>query len=134
THRAGLILSCLVMCRTLRTLRRERVTLQAQQVDLANPQEAWVCRAVRRVATTATFCLHRHMFVNKRSFLVDMTVVANAVATRHCPYLAESGCAVNVVAVAALDQSLIDPMVIWFGEVSLLRSMASVAQIGLLLS
>ena len=83
------------------------------------------------VTTAAALRLHRYMFKNKRPLLVGMALDTNRVPTRHGPHLAEGGRAVDVVAVAALDEAFVYAMVIRLREVGLRGDMTSVAEFGL---
>jgi len=132
-HRARLVLGRLVVSRTLGTLRRKGVTLQTQQVDIANPEEPWIGGTVGGMTTAAAFGLHRHVFVNKGPLLIRVAFVANRIATGHGSHLADRGGAMNVVAIAALEQALGNPVVIGFGEIGFGRGVASIAQVRLFL-
>ena len=84
--------------------------------------------------TTATaFRLHRHVFVDEGPLLIRVALVANRIATGHGSDLADGGGAMNVVAVAALEQALRNPVVIRFGEVGFGRGVASIAELRLFL-
>ena len=130
-HRAGLVFSGLVMRRSGGPLNRERVALQAEQVHLAHAQVAWIGGPVGRVTTATALGLHRHMLIHKWPLFVGMALDANRVAAGHRPYLPERSGAVDVVAVAALNETFVDAMVIRLREVGLGRHMASVAEFGL---
>src|SRR5215472_7842569 len=104
-HRACLIFRRLVMSGSTRTQNRECMTLQAQEIDLTDPQETWIVRPVWRVATGASLGLHGYVFVYKWALLVGVTFHANLISTRKSPDLPQCGCAVNVVAIAAVDQA-----------------------------
>ena len=71
------------------------------------------------------------MFINERALLVGMALDTNRIPARHSPHLAECGRAMNVMAVAALDQAFVYPMVIRLREVGLRGCMTSVAEAGL---
>lgn len=134
THCASLILGCLVMRWPIGSLRGERVTLQAQQVHLAHPKQAWVCGTVRRVATAAAFRFHRHMLVYKRSPGIGVALSAGRVSAGQSFHLPQGCGAMRVVAVAALDQALIDPVVIGFRKIGLGRGVAAIALLRLFLN
>ena len=106
------------------------MALQAQQVHLAHAQETRVGGAVGRMTTGAAFRLHRHMLIHKRAVRVGMALDANGVSAGQGPDLAEGGGAVNVVAVAALNQAFVYAMVIRLGKLSFGGSMTSVAEVG----
>ncbi len=84
-----------------------------------------------RVTTAAALSLHRYMFKNERTLLVGMALHTDRVPTRHGPHLSECGRAMNVVAVTALDEAFVHPMVIRLREVGLRGRMTSVAEAGL---
>ena len=84
-----------------------------------------------RVTTAAALSLHRHMFINERALLVGVALDTNRIPARHSPHLAEGGSAVDVMAVAALDQAFVYSMVIRLREVGLRGCMTSVAEAGL---
>jgi hypothetical protein len=107
------------------------MTLQAQEVDLTDPQETWIVRPVWRVATGASFGLHGYVFVHKGALLVGVTFHANLISTGKSPDLPQCGCAVNVVAIAAVDEAFIHAMVISLGEIGFGRSVTPIAEIGL---
>lgn len=109
------------------------MTLQAQKVDLAHSQEARIRGAMRRVATGAAFCLDRYMFIHKRTTCIGVALNAYSISAGHGLGLAESGGAVNVVAVTALNESLIYAMMVRPGKVSLGSGMARIALRGLFL-
>src|SRR5579864_371168 len=84
-----------------------------------------------RVATAAALRLHRYMFINKRALLVGVALDTNRIPARHSPHLAEGGSAVDVMAVAAVDQAFVYSMVIRLREVGLRGCMTSVTEAGL---
>lgn len=109
----------------------KRVTLQAQQVDLAHAKKTWIVRTVWRVATGASFGLHGHVFIHKRSLLLGVTFQANLIPTGKSSNLSQGGRAVNIVAVAAMDEAFIHAVVISLGEICFGRGMTSIAETGL---
>src|ERR1700757_4323784 len=122
-HGAGLILLRLVVRRPARACRRKTVALQAGEVHLADPQKARIGGTVRRVATAAPFGLHRQMLVGERSLFVGMAFEADRIPGRRGPRLAYSARAVGAVAVAALDQPLVHPVVVRLAKVCFGRLM-----------
>ena len=108
------------------------MALQAEHVDRHHFEQPWIGRPVRRVATGATLRLHRHVLIDERSLLVDMALVAHGVATRQCPRLPQNSCPMRVVAVIALHQALIDPVVIGLGKIRLGSGMAPETQFRLI--
>jgi len=133
THGAGLILLRLVVLRTYRPLCGKRMALQAQQVDLADPQQTRARRTMREMTTAAAFRFYRDMFIDKRALLVSVALVANKISARKSSHLPQSCSAVNIVAVAAADQSLLDAVVVWLREICLGRGMAAIAKLRLFL-
>lgn len=114
--------------------RWEGMALQAQQVYLADTQIARVGRTVWRVTTATALSLDRYMLKNERTLLVGMTFGADRVPGRHGPHLANGGGAMDIVAVAALDQTFVYSMVIRLSKVGLGSDMTSIAEIGLCLN
>src|SRR5271165_1856244 len=89
---------------------------------------------MRRVARQATLVgLDRSVLEDKRSHGVGVALGADCELTCGSPYLVAHLRPVGIVAVAALDQSGVDAVTIWPRELSLLRCMASIAEVGLLL-
>ena len=101
-HRASLVLGGLVMGRSDWPLRREGVTLQAEQVYLTDAQVAWIIRAVGRVTTVTTFGFHRHMLIDKRTLFIGVAFDTDRIPSRYGSYLTEGRGAVSIVAVSAL--------------------------------
>jgi hypothetical protein len=85
------------------------------------------------MATATALGLHWNMFVDERPLLVDMALVADGIAAGESPSLAYGRGAMRVMAVIALDQPFVDPVVIRLGKIGLGRNMASVAQLRLVL-
>src|SRR5580698_1681451 len=85
------------------------------------------------MATGAALGLHWRMFVNEWTLLVDMALVADIIAARQAAHLAHRRCPMRVVAVHALHQTLVDAVVIRFGEIGFGGCVTSVTQLGLLL-
>jgi len=94
------------------------MALQAQHIDLAYAQETRVRGAMGCMASGAAFRFHRHMLVHKRSARIGMALDASGIAAGQSLGLAESGGAMNVVAIAAMNQSFIYAMVIGPGKLS----------------
>ena len=133
THGAGLILRGLIVCWPHRPNRWEGMALQTEHVHQAHFEQPRIGGSVGRVATAAALCLHRHMLVNERPLLVDVALEADRVPARQGPHLPHSRRPVHVMAVVALHQTFVDAVVKGFGEIRFGRSMASVAQLRLLL-
>lgn len=130
-HRARLILGGLIVSRTCGSLGRERVTLQAQQVDLTHTQGTGIGRSVWRMTTAAALGLYWHMFINKRTRLVRMALGADGIPGRQSPYLPEGRCSVDVMAVAALDKPFVDSMMVGLGKIRLRGRVTPVTELGL---
>ena len=81
TQRASLILRCLVVSGSLRTLHREGMALQAEQVHLTDAQEARIGRSVWRVTTCTTFRFNGDVLVDERTLLIGVTLRANCIST-----------------------------------------------------
>jgi len=94
------------------------MALQAQHIDLAYAQETRVRGAMGRMATGAAFRFHRHMLVHKRSARIGMALYASGIAAGQSLGLAKRGSAMNVVAVAAMNQAFVHAMVIGPGKLS----------------
>ena len=86
---------------------------------------------MRCMTTRAPFGLDWHVFVNKRSSFVGVTLETNSIPIRSTTDLAQCPCAVDVMAVAALDQAFVYSMMIRLREVGFGGHMASVAEFGL---
>ena len=72
---------------------------------------------MRCMATVAAFCLYRHVFEDEWALLICVTLNTSRIPGRRGSDLAERGRTVDVVAVAALDNSFVDSMVIRLCEV-----------------
>ena len=86
------------------------------------------------VTTTAALSLHRYMLIDEWALLVGVAFNTNRIPAGHGPHLAEGGGAVDVMAVAALDQAFVYSMVIRLREVGLRSCMTSIAKAGLCLN
>lgn len=129
-HRASLVFGCLVVGRTGRPLRWERVTLQAQQVHLAHAQVARVIRAVWGVTTGAALSLDRYVLIDEGTLFFCVALDANRIPARHRPYLPQRRGPVHIVAITALNQAFVYSVVIGSREVSLGGHVTPVAEIG----
>ena len=132
-HRARLVFGGLIVPGTGRPLRGKRMTLQAQQVHLAHTQIARISRPVGSVTAATALGLYWNVFIDEGPHLVCMAFSANRIPARHGSYLPESGGAVNIVAITAVDETLIHAMVIGLGEISFRRGVAPVTEIWLVL-
>lgn len=127
THGASLILGCLVMRWPIGPLRGERVALQAQQIDLADPKQARICGTMGRVATTAAFGFDRHMLVYEWSPGICVTFCADGVTAGQGFHLPQGCGAMRVMAVAAVNQAFIYTVMVRLGKIGLRRGVAAVA-------
>src|SRR5580692_8403266 len=111
THRAGLILRRLIVrgpgWSARRQRGRERVALQTEHVHRHHIEQLRLSGSVGRMATCTALSLHRYMFVDKRTLLIDVALVANGVAARQTLQLPYGCCTMRVVAVHALHQALV---------------------------
>ncbi len=105
-----------------------RVALQAKQVDVAQFQHVGIWSTVRQMARLAALNLNGRMFVNKRTLLVRVAFEADRILRGGSPHLLRFDCAVYVVAIAALNQTLIDPVVKGHFEFSFLVEVAAVTK------
>lgn len=108
-----------------------RVALQAQQVYIAQLQHVRIRSAVHQMAGLAAVNLHGLMLEHKRPLLVCVAREADRVLRRRSAHLLGPHRAVHVVAIAALDQPFIHPMMKRHIELGFLLQMAGVAQLGL---
>ena len=120
--------------------RGARVALQAEQVDVAVLQHVRIGPSMRNVAARAPFHPDGSVLKHEWPLLVGMALEADDVPGIRSPDLPhqmvglpDTGRSVLVVAVGALDQALIDPMVLRHIELGLLLQMAGVAKSGLFL-
>lgn len=107
------------------------MALQAQQVDVAQPQHVRVRAAMCQVARLASVDLYRRMLVHKRALLVRVTLEADRILRRVGPHLLRPHCPVRIVAVAALNEPLIHAVMERHFELRLLLEVAGVAKLGL---
>ena len=89
THCASLVFRRLIVrgagWSSGRQLARERVALQTEHVHRRHIEELRISGSVGRMATCTAPSLHRYMFVDKRTLLIDVALVANGVAARQTP-------------------------------------------------
>ena len=107
------------------------MALQTEQVDVAELEHVRIGAPVGQMAGVATIGLDGLVLVDERPLLVRVTFKADSILGRGSPYLFGLHCAVDVVAIAALDQPLIHAMMEGHFELGLLLEMASVAELGL---
>ncbi len=87
---------------------RYRVTLQAQEIHLADTKHSWIRRPVRHVATGAALGAHRNMFEHEWTLFIGVTFVANLLVTRRRLQLPRNRGAMRIVAVRAGQQAFVD--------------------------
>ena len=84
--------ACLVLGRQVvrgarRTLPREGMALQAQEIHLHNTEKTRIGGTVRRVATRTAFGLYRDVFVDEGALFIYVALVTNGVSTGQSPDL-----------------------------------------------
>lgn len=114
-----------------RTERRSRVALQAEQIDVADFQHVRIRPAMRQMAGLASLDFHRGVFEHKRTLLVRMALEADGILRRRRAHLLGPGRAVRIVAVGALDEALVHPVMERHFKLRFLREVARVAQLRL---
>ncbi len=107
------------------------MALQAKQVHVAQLEHVRIRSSVSQVAGLASIHFDRLMFEYERPLLVGVALEANSVLCGIRTHLLRLHSAVNVVAIAALDQAFIHAMMEGHVELGLLLEMASVAELGL---
>ncbi len=110
---------------------RRRVALQAEQVHVAHFQHVRIGAAMDDMARLASVRFYRRMLVNKRPMLVGMTLETNLILRGGQTNLLCQFRAVGIVAVAALNQAFVDPMMKRHGELRLLLKVARIAHLRL---
>lgn len=133
--RAGLVFLVLVVRRTDGWLGsdialRQRVALQAQEIDLTDLEQPRICGSVRRVAGRTAFRLDGYVLINERSALLGVTLEADLVLFRAGAQLVSDEAAVLVVAVGTLDQSLIHAVAVGTPELGAHLVVTLIAQRG----
>ena len=107
------------------------MALQAEQVDVAQFQHVRIWPAVRQMARLASIDLYGLVLENKRPLLVRVALEADRVLCGGSPHLFGAHRAVHVMAIAALHQPFIYPVMEWHVELRFLLEMAGVAKLGL---
>ena len=85
------------------------------------------------MAGSAALGLHGRVFEYPRPLKISMAFVADGVLFLRSVHGARHGATVYVMAIGALEQTLVDPVAEGFTEVSLLLCMAAIAEKWLLL-
>jgi len=107
------------------------VALQTEHVDVAEFQQVGVRRSVRDVAGSAALNLYRRVLEYKWAMLVHVALEADRVLRGRQAHLLGQFGAVRIMAIAALDQTLVDAVVKGHGELRLLLEVAGVAKLRL---
>jgi len=102
------------------------VALKAKQVDVAAREQARVCRAVRDVACGASFGKLRGMLEDEWAGLFDMALQADGILAGGGAQLRICEAAMLVVAIGALDQLFVNPVMKGLGKIRSDFSMAPV--------
>ena len=134
-HRAGLVLCILRMkARHLWHVPGDcgRMALQAQNIDLAYPQQTRVCRAMWRVTTGAALLLHGNVLEDEGPHSFRVAIRADGELAGSSAQLTTDKTPMRVMTVAALDQTYVDAMAVRAVELRFLRGMAAVAEKSLL--
>src|SRR5436190_347579 len=109
TSRAIVVLRVLVVLRTSRFNRADvvghTVARQAKLIDRAVFQQPRIGRAGRRMASRATFGLHRRMLVSKRPLLVSVALDAGGIGARSEARLSRLKSTMWIVTVAATHRA-----------------------------
>jgi hypothetical protein len=108
-----------------------RVALQAKQVHIAELEHMRIRSAVGQMAGLASIDFDWLVLEDEWSLLVGVTLETDGVLRGIRPHLLGLHSAVNVVAITALDQALVHPVVEGHVELSLLLKMASIAELRL---
>jgi len=111
--------------------RRLRVALQAEQIHVTDLQHMRVGSAVDSVAGLATLNLDGFMFEDEWSLLISVAGKADNILGRRRSDLLGLNAAVDIVAIAALNQSFVHSVMERHVELRLLFEMAGIAKAGL---
>lgn len=107
------------------------VALIAQRCDGRHIQQPRILRSVRRMAGQAALGLYRSMLIHERSANICVTLGADCILVCSRPQIVRSERAVYIVAIRALDQTLIHAVMNRHVELRLLVRVALVAKRGL---
>ena len=129
----GLIFRRLIVRRTLgglgwHTTQRQRMALQAKNIDLAHSQQTWISGTVGHMTTCAALRFYRQVLIYEWTFGIRMTLEANLILRPAGSQLLRQKTAMRIVTVVATYQFLVHPMAIRAGEFSLFFRMTPVAQ------
>ena len=106
------VLRVLVMLRPGRFRRSDvvsqAVASQAKLIDRAEAQQTRIRRAVRRVASRASFCLYRRMFVSEWTLFVGVALDATCVRASRESGLLQLKSAMRIMTITATDRSFED--------------------------
>ena len=106
------------------------MTAETQEVDVVHLQQPRIRRTMRRVARQARLIgLYRRMLKDEGPHRVGVALGADSELSGGSANLMPGLRAVRIVAVAALDESHLDPMPVGSVELGLLRGMTAEAQI-----
>jgi hypothetical protein len=108
-----------------------RMTLQAERIHIADGQQPWIRRTVRRVASRAAFRLDHRMLEDERSGCFRMALSADLIVVGGRLKLFVLECAVRIVTVAASHQALVHFVMERLSKCRLHIGMAGVAELGL---
>lgn len=111
-----------------RARRQRAVALVAQRGNRRHIQQPRILCAVRRMASGATFSLDRRVLERERPAHIRVALGADGVLVGRVSQVDQIECAVRVVAVSALDQAFVHPVVEGHVELPLLIGMASVTE------
>ncbi len=110
---------------------RHTMACQTELVDRTVPQQPRIRRSVRRMASHATFSLHRSVFIGKRPLLVYVALNAGGISASRQPGLFKLKTTVRIVTITALHGSFKDLMVEGLGEIGFCFTMATHAKLRL---
>src|SRR5260370_21610088 len=108
-----------------------RVALQAEQVDVAQPEHVGIRTTVHQVAGLAAVYFYRLVFKHEGTLLVGVALEADRILRRRRAHLLGFHCTVWIVAVGALYEPFIDPMVGRHVQLCFLLQMTREAKLGL---
>ena len=106
----------------------QRVALQAQQIYLADLEQARIGGSVWHMTGGATLAFDRKVLIDKRSPFIGMTLEADLVLVGSGSELMGLFRTMGIVTIAANEKSLIDAVPEGTAELCLLHGVAAVAQ------